>query len=196
MTRMLIASVLTLSVSAVVFDRTGHTIRSDHSAAVSAGGRADDAPTGLIVGADEGERMVRRWGYPMTIKVDPRNGGSTQLVAITEEVPPGKTIPLHRHGGADELVLLLEGSGIAILGNRRQAVSTGGIIFIPRNQWVGFENTGRTRARVFGVFSATGYEDYLRATSVPEGQPVVPMTGEEQAQIRSRFRHHIAFKEP
>jgi hypothetical protein len=26
---------------------------------------------GLILQADEGERMVRRWGYPVIIKVDP-----------------------------------------------------------------------------------------------------------------------------
>jgi hypothetical protein len=67
--------------------------------------------TGLILLADEGERMVRRWGLPMTIKVDPRNGGSQHLVVGTEGLPPGKAIPVHKHPHADEVVLLLQGVG-------------------------------------------------------------------------------------
>jgi quercetin dioxygenase-like cupin family protein len=155
----------------------------------------DRRPDGLILQASEGERMVRRWGYPMTIKVDPRNGGSERLVAITEEVPPGQSIPLHNHSHADEIVLLLEGSGIATVGERRQPVNAGGLLFIPKNAWVGFENTSTQKARVFAVFSALGYDQYLRVTSVPEDQPVTPLSPEEQAAIRRKFKAHIFFKE-
>jgi hypothetical protein len=89
----------------------------------------------------------------------------------------------------------LQGTGIAILGEQRQAVSAGALIFIPRDEWVGFENTGAETARVFAVFSALGYDQYLRATSVPEGEPVKPLSSEEQAAIRRKFKAHIFFKE-
>jgi hypothetical protein len=53
--------------------------------------------TGLVLQADEGERMTRRWGLPMTIKIDPVNGGSRQLLVGTEDLPPGQSIPVHKH---------------------------------------------------------------------------------------------------
>jgi hypothetical protein len=43
----------------------------------------------------------------MTIKVDPRNGGSKRLVVGTEDLPPSQAIPVHKHSHCDEVVLLL-----------------------------------------------------------------------------------------
>jgi quercetin dioxygenase-like cupin family protein len=150
---------------------------------------------GLILQSDEGERLVRRqYGYSLVIKVDPRNGGSRQMIVGTEEVPPGKSIPLHKHPHADELLLIQQGSGIATLGSEHRAVDTGATIFIPENEWVGFTNTGDQTVRVFFVFSKPGFEEYLRATSTPEGQRLEPFTDKELAAIRERFKDHITFK--
>lgn len=70
----------------------------------AAGGRADMVPRssalirslrstepGLILAVDQGERRVRRaaGGAPFTIKVDPLNGGSPDLVMGYEVLPPG-----------------------------------------------------------------------------------------------------------
>jgi quercetin dioxygenase-like cupin family protein len=149
---------------------------------------------GLVLRAEEGERIVRRWGYPAIIKVDPRNGGSNQFVAITEVVPPGQSIPVHKHPHADEIVVLLKGSGVAIVGDTRRAVDAGAMLFAPKGEWMGFENTGAEDAQVMGIFSNLGYEEYLRATSVPEGQPVTPLSPTELAEIRKKFAGHITFK--
>lgn len=62
--------------------------------------------------------MVRRWGLPMTIKVDLSNGGSQQLMVGTEDLPPGKSIPMHKHSHCDELVIVQQGTGTASLGRR------------------------------------------------------------------------------
>jgi hypothetical protein len=45
------------------------------------------------------------------------------------------------------------------------------------------------------IFLSLGFDEYPRATSVPEGQPVTPISPEELAKIRQRYRAHIAFKE-
>jgi quercetin dioxygenase-like cupin family protein len=139
--------------------------------------------------------MVRRWGLPMTIKVDPRNGGSQHLVVGTEDLPPGKVIPVHKHPHADEVVLLLQGTGVATLGAQRRAVTPGALLFIPQGEWVGLENTGQETIRVVFIFSERGFDTYLRATSVPEGQQVAPLSPRELAEIRQKFQPYITFKE-
>jgi quercetin dioxygenase-like cupin family protein len=151
--------------------------------------------TGLLLLAEEGERMVRRWGLPMTIKVDPVNGGSQHLVVGTEDLPPGQAIPVHKHAHCDEVVVILQGTGTATLGERRRVVTPGAMLFIPQDEWVGLKNTGQETMRVVFIFSALGYDQYLRATSVPEGQAGVPFSPPELAEVRQKYRSYITFKE-
>jgi hypothetical protein len=66
-------------------------------------------PSPLILEKNEGERRVfRGWpGHPdpgstFVLKVDPKNGGSSHLVFLTEDLSPGESIPragyfLHPH---------------------------------------------------------------------------------------------------
>jgi hypothetical protein len=49
--------------------------------------------------------------------------------------------------------------------------------------------------KILFVFSAVGFEEYLRATSVPEGQEVKPFTPDELRKIRQKYQAHIAFKD-
>ena len=151
--------------------------------------------TGLVLQAEEGERMTRRWGLPMTIKIDPVNGGSKRLLVGTEDLPPGQSIPIHKHSHCDEVVIVLKGSGTAILGDKRRDVGPGSILYIPEEEWVGLENTGQETIRVVFIFSELGFDDYLRATSVPEGNEVIPFTSQELARIREKFKGVITFKD-
>jgi uncharacterized RmlC-like cupin family protein len=86
---------------------------------------------GLILAADEGERMMRLWGLPMTIKIDPVNGGSRHLLVGTEDLPPGKSIPVHKHSHCDEVVIVLQGKSTAVVGEQRREVGAGAMLFIP-----------------------------------------------------------------
>ena len=72
------------------------------------------------------------------------------------------------------------------VGETRRPVEAGSMFFAPKGAWMGFENTGAEDARVMGIFSKLGYEEYLRATSVPEGQDVTPLTPEELAAMERR----------
>ena len=116
-------------------------------------------------------------------------------MVITEVVAPGKSIPVHKHRHADEVVVLLQGTGVAIVGETRRPIEAGSMLFAPKGAWMGFENTGSEDARVMGIFSRLGYEEYLRATSVPEGQPVTPLSPDELAAVRKRFADHITFQQ-
>jgi quercetin dioxygenase-like cupin family protein len=202
MKRIFVITILTLAVSRLSFTQTENRkteqdSRSKHEKmqTESKSAAANSKGMGLILQADEGERMMRRWGLPMTIKIDPVNGGSKRLLVGTEDLPPGKSIPVHKHSHCDEVVIVLQGKGTAILGERRQEVSAGAMLFIPEEEWVGLENTGPETIRFVFIFSELGFDKYLRATSVPEGQEVIPFTPKELAEIRQKFKGVITFKD-
>jgi len=45
----------------------------------------------------------------------------------------GSASPVHVHAREDEIVVLLQGSGIFWAGEHRYALSEGGVAFLPRN---------------------------------------------------------------
>jgi hypothetical protein len=88
--------------------------------------------TPLILEKDQGERRVWRpiegakgWDAepgPFIFKVDRHNGGSSRLVFVTEDLPPGAKIDRHTHAGADEIIFLQNGRARVILGSRTSEV--------------------------------------------------------------------------
>jgi quercetin dioxygenase-like cupin family protein len=117
---------------------TGASVFAFHLATLRAAGRSEQTSqaasqidgttamsTGLILAAGEGERLIRRqYGFPLIIKVDPVNGGSKHMVVGTEEIPAGKSIPVHKHSHADEFIVLQEGRASVTLGARRQTAQS------------------------------------------------------------------------
>jgi quercetin dioxygenase-like cupin family protein len=162
--------------------------------------------TPLILEKNEGERRVWRpvegaegWnGQPgqFILKVDRHNGGSSHLVFGTEDLPPGATIDRHRHPGADEILLLQNGSARVSLGDTTREVHGGATVFIPANTWIAVTNIGTDAISLVFVFSAPGFEDYMRAESVPEGQKILPLTKAEDAQIMKEHAHAVIYAEP
>lgn len=161
---------------------------------------SDDSPlsaSGLILGLAEGERRVRRWGdrLPNIIKVDRRNGGSPDMVLLYQELPPGGAIGPHRHLQGEEIIFIHRGSGVATVGKVEKSFSEGATIYIPRNTRVTLRNTGSTPLAAAYVFSKPGFEEYIRETSVLEGQPVTPMSTEERARVREKHRYHVVYEQ-
>jgi quercetin dioxygenase-like cupin family protein len=163
---------------------------------VSTGGAVSDAArTPLILAAGEGERRIRRvmGGALAIIKVDRQNGGSPDLVMGYEELPPGQAIQAHRHPAMDEIIFVHRGTGNAELGDRTAAVAPGATLFIPQGSRVMLRNTGTEPLAIAYFFSRPGYEEYLRDTSVPDGETAAPLSGSELAAIRDRHKAHIVF---
>jgi len=157
--------------------------------------------TPLVLAQNEGERRVRRaqgigLSAPFILKVDGRNGGSANLVMGYEDIPPGQGITPHRHEVADEIIFVHRGSGIVELGARTVAFSSGATIYIPKHVRIAVRNTGTEPVSIAFVFSKPGFEEYLRETSVPEGQPVVPLSAEERRAIRARHQWHTVYERP
>ena len=160
-------------------------------------------PTPLILEKNEGERRVfRGWpGHPdpgsvFVLKVDPKNGGSLHLVFGTEDLPPGETIPTHKHPGPDEILFLQTGTARVRLGDSVREVHGGATVFIPAGTWISVTNIGKDAISLAFIFSAPGFEDFMRAESVREGEKNVPVSKAEDDEIQRRHSHAVIFKEP
>lgn len=159
--------------------------------------------TPLILEKDEGERrVVRGWpahpdpGETFILKVDPKNGGSSHLVFMTADIRRGGTIDPHRHPGADEILFLETGAARVHVGEIAKVVHGGSTVFIPANTWISVENIGDEAIRAVAVFSAPGFEEFMRDTSVLEGEKNVPLTKAENDAAEKRHSHAVIYKEP
>jgi uncharacterized RmlC-like cupin family protein len=173
-----------------------------HSRAVPSTGDASTTPS--ILEKTEGEHRTRRpRGRPMPppsfiIKVDRKNGGSPRMWLGTEDLPPGGVIQRHRHLGQDEVLLLQTGTAHVWLGTEERDAHAGAIVFIPSGTWIGLKNVGTDNISLLFVFSDTGFDDYLRCTSVPAGErPSIVTTQElDECRQRGRFEFEDARRSP
>ncbi len=157
--------------------------------------------TGLVLQETEGERRVRRPrpdapGMTLAefiIKVDQKNGGSTDLFMGYESIQPGARIPPHHHPYSGEILLVQRGTGLAALGSRERAVGPGAAIYIPRNTRVSLRTTGNEPLTVAFIFARPGIGEYFRDLSVLGADSAAPISEEEVAAIRARHREHITF---
>lgn len=162
--------------------------------------------TPLVLEKNEGEKRAWRpiegttgWDAspgPFILKVDRRNGGSAHLVFITEDLPAGASIDRHRHPGADEIIYLQNGRARVRLGDRTREVHGGATIFAPANTWIQVTNIGSDAIHGVFVFSAPGFDDFMRAESAPEGQKVAPLTKVRDAQLQKKYAHAVIYAGP
>lgn len=176
---------------------------SSASVAPSAFPERSAKPVPLILETDEGERRVWRpveglEGQPslFILKVDPRNGGSAQLVFGTEDLQPGGKIERHHHPSSDEILFLQNGLAKVSAGDVVKEVHGGSTMFVPAGTWLSVANAGREAIHLVFVFAAPGYEEFMRAESVPEGTEPLPISKAEDTAILAKYTHVVIYQEP
>ncbi|MEO8880144.1 MAG: cupin domain-containing protein [Gemmatimonadaceae bacterium] len=165
---------------------------------------AVDQSQPLILNAADGERRLHRpppgslsdLTAPFILKVDRKNGGAPEFVMLTEDIPSGQGISPHMHPHSDEILFIHAGTGLATLAGRQAVVGAGATIYMPRNTVASLKNTGPGPLSIVAVFSKPGYEEYLRAISVPEGETPTPLTVDELSAIRARQLDHAVYSHP
>jgi quercetin dioxygenase-like cupin family protein len=140
----------------------------------------------VVLEKEQGEKRVRpaRAGVAtvpveFTLKVTPQNSGSQHLVLGTQTIPPGGTVPKHRHLGQDEVVFLQSGKALISLNDKDYELHEGGMIFAPVNTWMALENTGTEDIHLIFIYSAPGFEEYMRCTSVPAGETAAQLSTDQ-----------------
>lgn len=154
------------------------------------------APKLLLLEKNEGE--LRTWREPdhggFMLKVSPKNNGSQHLVLGTEDMVPGDEFPRHRHLGQDEILLIEKGAVHVHLGDQERDLHAGGMVFIPAYTWVNVKNTGTETASVVFIFSAPGFENYMRCESVPPNEKPAPISPQKDKECE--YRGHVIYKDP
>jgi quercetin dioxygenase-like cupin family protein len=80
------------------------------------------------------------------------------------------------------------------LGDVVREVHGGATVFIPANTWISMNNIGNESIHLIGIFSAPGFEEYMRAESVREGEKVVPLSKAEDEEIMRKHLHAVVYK--
>ena len=125
----------------------------------------------VAVRADEGE--ARWWfGALAVIRATAADtGGQMSIVEITE--PPGTEAPLHVHHREDEGFWILEGDLTFEVGDKTIPAGPGDYLFGPRDIPHRYM-VGDTGCRMLFIFTPGGFEDAVRAMSVPAQTRALP----------------------
>jgi quercetin dioxygenase-like cupin family protein len=154
-----------------------------------------DSAKPLLLEKDEGERRIWREPPPgdFILKVSPKNNGSQHLVMLTEDMHPGDEIPAHKHLSQDEILYIAKGTVHAHVGDQERELHAGGTVFIPANTWVSVKPLGSETVSLVGVFSAPGFEEYMRCDSVLPNEKVTPLS--IQGQKACSHEGHVIYKD-
>ena len=159
-------------------------------------------PTPLILEKNDGERRAwrdilglrRQPEMRFILKVDPQNGGSSHLVFGTEDMAPGGKIDMHKHPGSDEILFLENGTARVSLGDSSRDVHGEATVFIPANTWISVTNIGSEVIHFAIIFSAPGFEEFMRAESIREGEKNIPLSKAEDEEIMKEHLHAVIYK--
>lgn len=173
-------SVLLLSLAASMSDQPSHPM-GKHA------GAAHARP--LILQESDGDHLVRRIGptagWPYMIKLDEGIGETQDFFVMAEVVAPGQSIPFHKHDNAEEILLLEEGGISVIVGDQRGIAGPRSIVFIPRDTWISASNVSQHPVHLTAVWSRHGFETYMRAISVKQGEAITPLDPKELPRLRA-----------
>lgn len=98
----------------------------------------------------------------------------------------GVGIPIHRHFEMDEAFYIVEGAGTFILGDTQHQIEKGSSIFIPKNNWHGFQNPVRELLLLWMV-TPPGLEAFFREVATRPSMPPVQRTKEELNTITRKY---------
>jgi quercetin dioxygenase-like cupin family protein len=160
-------------------------------------------PKAYVLRAGEGEHLHRSGaqaaagagalpsGGSVCIKVDPSKGSAAMSLG-TQQLPKGVGIRVHRHFKADEVLFVLDGEGVMLLGDERKPIVKGSAIFIPRGVWHGIENPDSSLDLLW-VVTPPGLEALFRDIGSAPGAPSKQLTLEQLNEIAQR--HEQQFKQ-
>jgi quercetin dioxygenase-like cupin family protein len=98
--------------------------------------------------------------------------GSSQVVFGVTTFPPGSKHDVHRHPNAEEVEYIVEGRGIARVGDDDVELGPGECVFVPRDAWHGFENTGDEPAVMAWCYAGAASLEEAGFVTLAEERPV------------------------
>ena len=134
-------------------------------------GERETASGVIILGPGEG-RTIPGTDAITLIATAEETGGS--IGVFEDTTSPGDGPPRHVHYSSDELLYVLEGEFLFLVGERQEQVSAGTYVFVPRGTVHAFKVIGSERGRLLSAFIPGGpeeaFEEFVKLR--PEGEEV------------------------
>jgi quercetin dioxygenase-like cupin family protein len=150
---------------------------------VTADLHTDPAPR--VIGPEDGERRILGDGRHMLLKVGPANSGASYLFLGTERLPPGSSVPRHRHEVDEEILIVHRGEVTVHLDGTRHEASAGTVVYLPPRTWISVENQGTAPATIMFVFPRGSVERCFQFIGTGEDDGPVPTEGARAEERRS-----------
>lgn len=112
-------------------------------------------------------------------------GGAYCLLDM--RVAPGLGVPRHTHTREDEAYFVRSGELEAIVGDQVFTLKAGETLIAPRNIPHQLRNSGTIANHYLIMFSPAGFEEFLKATSVPAPDDAVAPTEPPAVAVRNVF---------
>jgi quercetin dioxygenase-like cupin family protein len=93
-----------------------------------------------------------------------------QAAVFRSSTTGGTASPVHVHADEDEIIVLLEGSGVVWAGEQRTELSAGGVAFLPRGVPHGYRFTS-SAVDMLAVTTPSGMENFFRTAGWDLSQP-------------------------
>jgi len=113
-------------------------------------------------------------------------GGAYCLLDLS--VAPGLGVPRHTHTREDEAYFVVSGELEAIVGDEGFTLKAGDTLMAPRNIPHRLRNSGEIDNHYLIMFSPSGFEDFLIATSVPAPDNAVAPTEPPAVAVHNVFQ--------
>jgi len=136
---------------------------------------------GQVVRAQDGERI---FGTSL-IKVSPQSGVPNLAMALMRTPPNGRS-GVHAHDKADQLVLIVRGSGYVRPGDDRTEIGVGDTIYVPRGVWHEFA-AGAAGMEAQEIFVPAGVEQEFREVDRVSAGGKKPISLDEMNRIASKY---------
>jgi quercetin dioxygenase-like cupin family protein len=113
--------------------------------------RVEDVPL------ERGLREEEGWiDMQVQFLIDGRAAGSRDLVVGRTVLPPGARHERHLHPNADEFLVVMSGHGEVYTNAGREPSRAGDVIYTPRGNWHGFDNTSDEEVLLIWGWSGAG----------------------------------------
>lgn len=118
----------------------------------------DVAPAAAyVLRAEEGERIFGN----SFITVSPATTRAVTLTVAVMRTPPNGRSGVHVHDGADQVVFVVRGSGVATYADMRVSIREGDTVYVGRGVWHEFA-AGPGGMEALEIFSPAGVEQGFR----------------------------------
>lgn len=93
-----------------------------------------------VVGPAEGQQRILPDGRAMLLKVGPSTTGAAYLFLGAEDLPPGASVPRHRHELDEEILIVQRGDIQVELNDTSYAAAAGSVVYLPPRTWIRVRN--------------------------------------------------------